>query len=95
MPRTHLRRGKHPLATAVVFSLVASLGSEGLHIADEHHNPHGNRRERIEEFRLRTFEANTSRTALRSVMTGGSQPQQPSHLVHTTVIGRRRLFVHD
>ena len=68
--------------------LLAGLGSEVVH-TEEVHNPHGNRRERIEEMRQRSFEAAHSRHAQRNFNDGNGGPD-PHPLLSQLRYGLRR-----
>ena len=70
--------------------MAATLSGEATHYS-EHHNPHGNRRERIEEMRVRLHEAQNSRNAHRTINSGGEPEPQPRTL-HQDAQGRRRMF---
>ncbi len=73
--------------------LLAALGNEATHVT-EHHNPHGNRRERIEEMRVRALEAERSPQRLRSINGGnggGPEPSGPVEVVMREVSTRRRV----
>jgi hypothetical protein len=75
--------------------LLAALGNEATHVS-EHHNPHGNRRERIEEMRVRALEAERSPMRLRNINGGnggGPEPSSPVEIVAREAASRRRVPV--
>lgn len=81
-----LPRRKH-LVTAF---LLASLGNEAAHF-HEPHNPHGNRRERIEEIRMRMQEAETHAKRYRNAAgTGDGGTPEPFHPVEVAMQEARR-----
>lgn len=70
--------------------LLASLGNEAAHF-HETHNPHGNRRERIEEIRMRTQEAESHAKRYRNAAgRGGGGTPDPFHPVEIAVQEARR-----
>lgn len=75
--------------TSVFMAML--LAGESTHYNPEHHNPHGNRRERIEEMRQRMAEAQQQLAGARTMASGGSNPP-PSTALHVTTAGRRRMF---
>jgi len=69
--RNRLPKSKHLVAAF----LLAALGNEASHF-HETHNPHGNRRERLEEIRRRTQEAEMHSRYHRNA-TDGPDPTYP------------------
>lgn len=57
----------------VTVFMAVLLSGESTHY-NPTHDPHGNRRERIEEMRRRKIEAQTSSQAKRSMNSGGGDP---------------------
>ncbi len=91
-------RNNHAQKKSVFNSLVAVfmaavLGGEATHYS-EHHNPHGNRRERIEEMRVRLTESVTgNKNALRNINMGGGPEPDPEPRVMTRVLqARSRVY---
>ena len=81
-------RGKTFARSITLTFLLASMGAEALH-SEEHHNPHGNRRERIEEARQRLSETLNDKSQRRNINSGGDpEPLQPP--VRYTFAPRRR-----
>jgi|GEM_PF-833232 len=62
------------LRALVVFGVLAAMGHEAAHAATEHHNEHGNRRERIEEQRRRLEDARHYFKAKRTIRTFDREP---------------------
>jgi len=92
-PRKAVRLPGHNQLLAAF--LLAALGNEATHVT-EHHNPHGNRRERIEEMRVRALEAERSPMRLRNINGGNGGGPEPSNPVEMTVreaTNRRRVSV--
>lgn len=83
--RVQLPKRKH----IVSFFLLAALGNEASHF-HETHNPHGNRRERIEEIRMRLSEAETNSRRYRNMNAGGGGTPDPSQPVEIAVQEARR-----
>lgn len=69
--------------------LLAALGNEAAHF-HETHNPHGNRRERIEEIRMRLSEAENNSRRLRNMNAGGGGSPDPFQPVEIAVQEARR-----
>ncbi|MDY0010059.1 MAG: hypothetical protein RBS08_10155 [Bdellovibrionales bacterium] len=71
--------------------VLAALANEASHF-HQTHNPHGNRRERIEEIRMRLSEAEVNSRGQRSLNAGGNPPPQPNPAVEAALeaSGRRR-----
>ena len=70
----------------IAFVILASL-SEAMHV----HNPsHSNRREKLEEERLRSLEAHSHRHAARNLSSGGNPPPQPELPTRHAEARRRR-----
>ena len=73
--------------------LLAALGNEAAHFHVPQ-NPHGNRRERIEEIRMRTQEAETHAKRYRNAAGhGGGGTPDPFHPVEIAVQEARRRGV--
>ncbi|MDE1151821.1 MAG: hypothetical protein PW788_04710 [Micavibrio sp.] len=84
------RNPKPILRSLTLVFLIAGLGSESLHVSEERHNPHGNRRERIEELRQRTFESLQDRSLQRNFNSGGNPPPDEPVYDETLRVIRRR-----
>lgn len=69
--------------------VLAALANEASHF-HQPHNPHGNRRERIEEIRMRLSEAELNSRGQRALNAGGHPPERPTPNVHSETLGRRR-----
>ena len=70
-----LRRPLHQqLRALVVFGVLAAMGHEAAHAATQHHNEHGNRRERLEEQRRRLEEVRHHFKAKRTIRTFDREP---------------------
>lgn len=69
--------------------LLAALGNEASHF-HETHNPHTNRRERIEEIRMRLSEVESNSRRYRNINAGGSGSPDPSQPVEIAVQEARR-----
>jgi|GEM_PF-1258425 len=70
--------------------LLASLGNEAAHF-HEAHNPHGNRRERIEEIRMRMQEAESQARRYHNMAgSGGGGTPDPFHPVEIALQEVRR-----
>jgi len=83
-------RSKAFARSLVLVFLAAATTGEALHV-EEHHNPHGNRRERIEEARLRAQEALNHPRATRHFNAGGGDPEpKPDRQGDETQFFRRR-----
>lgn len=72
--------------------LLAALGNEASHF-HEPHNPHGNRRERIEEIRMRMQEAESHAKRYRNMAGSGGGTPDPFHPVEVAVQEARRRGV--
>lgn len=89
-------RGKAVFRSITTMFMTAVLASEGLHVPTEHHNPHGNRRERIEELRQRTFETEQMTSGRGMARASGNPPPpQPAAVATHISMGRRRMFNSD
>lgn len=64
------------LGISVAFMTLAGLGMHAVHPEDPE-NPHGNRRERIEEIRLALSEASQNQRGSRTIESRGGQPNPP------------------
>lgn len=69
--------------------LLAALGNEATHFHVPH-NPHGNRRERIEEIRMRMQEAETHAKRFRLMTRNGGGAPEPFHPVEVATQEARR-----
>ena len=83
------RRPEASLKNLVSAFLLAALSNEASHFHVPQ-NPHGNRRERIEEVRQRLSEAETNSRSMRSANAGGHPPEPPRTTAHADIQGRRR-----
>src|SRR5690606_41678470 len=86
--RDHLPRASKGKQLVTAF-LLAALGNEASHF-HEAHNPHGNRRERIEEIRMRLSEAENNSRRYRNMNTGGGGSPDPFQPVEIAVQEARR-----
>jgi hypothetical protein len=88
--RDHLPRASKGKQLVTAF-LLAALGNEASHF-HEAHNPHGNRRERIEEIRMRMQEAETHTRRFRNMAhtAGGPQPLPHPAVIEDVVKETRR-----
>ncbi len=85
---------KLPFGKLVAAFVLATLANESVHF-HETHNPHGNRRERIEEIRARLFESrHQDRFSTRRLNSGGGTPA-PAAGQHAETLGRRRIGAAD
>lgn len=82
-------RPEASLKNLVSAFLLAALSNEASHFHVPQ-NPHGNRRERIEEVRQRLSEAEVNSRSMRSMNAGGHPPEPPRSTAHVDIQGRRR-----
>jgi hypothetical protein len=87
-------RGKPIFRSITSMFMAAVLASEVTHAPSEHHNPHGNRRERIEEMRQRALEIEQMSSGRVARASGNPPPPNPSVLSQMP-IARRRVFDSD
>lgn len=93
-PGQQAPRGKS-FRTLVSAFVLAALSNEAVH-HHASHNPHGNRRERIEEIRNRAFEVAVHSRHQRILISGGNPPPEtPETPVQRETSGRRRLASHQ
>lgn len=85
------RESRFSLQKLMSAFVLAALANEASHF-HQTHNPHGNRRERIEEIRMRLSEAEVNSRGQRSLNAGGNPPPQPNPAVEAALegSGRRR-----
>ena len=69
--------------------LLAALGNEATHFHVPH-NPHGNRRERIEEIRMRMQEAETHAKRFRLMTRNGGGAPEPFQPIEVAIQEARR-----
>lgn len=88
--KNNYKNQKLPIGRLVAAFVLATLANESLHF-HEPHNPHGNRRERIEEIRARLLESRTQdRFSTRRMNSGGGGPA-PEPASRSEAFGRRRI----
>lgn len=84
------QKTRQPLRTLVSAFVLAALSNEAMHYHAAH-NPHGNRRERIEEIRNRAFEVAVHSRYQRILISGGNPPPEtPGTTATQETAGRRR-----
>lgn len=87
--KTHFSSIPRTLTSAFMAALIAG---ESTHYNPDHHNPHGNRRERIEEIRVRMAETQHRLAGAQAAVAGGSSPPAPQATLNPATAGRRRMF---
>jgi len=75
-------------------AIIVATGSESLHYS-EHHNPHGNRRERIAEQRERLSEAQRSLINNRNITARSGNPPDPNEVEISFIRQVRRRYGSD